>query len=111
MVPFFCPYLHTPQMVHPYQLVTNTAANTIRTLPLKLVTRYFFSSGPKTPLCLTPQVVDSTHSIFVIFDAQNDMFLGDNRKCVSPVMHCCQTSYNPVWPVIRTFPSTELTGT
>jgi len=65
-------------MVYPYQLVTNTAANTIRTLPLKLVTRYFFSSGPKTPLCLTPQVVDSTHSIFVNFDAQNDMFLGDN---------------------------------
>jgi hypothetical protein len=111
VVPFFCPYLHTPQMVYPYQLVTNTAANIIRTLPLKLVTRYLFSSGPKTPLCLTPQVVDSTHSIFVNFDAQNHMFLDDNRKCVSPVKHCCQTSYNPVWPVIRTFPSTELTGT
>jgi len=47
----------------------------------------------------------------VNFDAQNHMFLDDNRKCVSPVMHCCHTSYNPVWPVIRTFPSTELTGT
>ena len=63
-------------MVDPRQLDTYTAADTIRALPAKLVTGYFWS-GPKTSLLVAPQVSDSTHPIFASFAAQNHMFLGN----------------------------------
>jgi len=73
-------------MVDPHQLGTYTAADNILPLSTKLVTRYYFWSGPKTPLLVAPQVADSTHPIFASFAAQNHMFVGDQRR-PSPEVH------------------------
>jgi hypothetical protein len=64
-------------MVDPHQLGTYTGADHILPLPTKLVTRYYFWSGTKTPLLIAPQIVDSTHPIFASLAAQNHMFVGN----------------------------------
>jgi hypothetical protein len=73
-------------MADPHQLGTYTGADHILPLPTKLVARYYFWTGPKTPLLISPQIVDSTHPIFASLAAQNHMFVGNLRKRASEVM-------------------------
>ena len=56
-----------PQMVDQQQLGTYTASDNILPFSTKLVTRYYFWSGPKTSTFVAPQVTDSTYPIFGTF--------------------------------------------